>query len=215
MLSRLDSLLTVALLVSAFSAGCGSDSSEESKAPDAGADTLTTADEGPRDGAGSDSAVTPDTAVATDSAVASDATGETDVTLELQAATFESSAASGGGFVHTVAFSIVNTSSTPVTSLETMVFDFGGGDTVQLTAPACSGSFPIAPGAKRLVDTQVVVSTSGSLTNFSFVCGGTQRFGGASGSAPPDARFGGPLTITVGGKTSSGTFTATGNALGA
>lgn len=200
MLSNYSSLALVCFLM----IGCGSEAEAPSTtAADTGAavDTGPADDSAPAEDAGDDTGTVAETAPPT-----------TNVTLEIQSATFKSSTAAGGGFVHAVVFSINNTSAVAVTSLDTMVFDFGGGQKVQLTKPACSGMFPIAAGSKRTVDTQVVVSTSGSLTNFSFICGSSQRFGGASGSAPADAAFAGPVGITIGGATASGTFTGTGSA---
>ncbi len=200
MLSKFTWLAFVCLMI-----GCGSEAeSPSTTAADTGAAVVDTGTEG-------DAAPAEDGAA--DTGVATDTTpSASSVTLEIQSATFKSSTAAGGGFVHAVVFSINNTSAVAVTSLDTMVFDFGGGKKVQLTKPACGGMFPIAAGAKRTVDTQVVVSTSGSLTNFSFICGSSQRFGGASGTAPADAAFAGPVGITIGGTTASGTFTGTGSA---
>ncbi len=189
------------LALACFMIGCGS----EAEAPGTtAADTGAPVDTGT---VSEDAMPAGDTGTATDTAPPT-----TNVTLEVQSATFKSSTAAGGGFVHAVVFSINNPSAVAVTSLDTMVFDFGGGQKVQLSKPACGGMFPIAAGAKRTVDTQVVVSTSGSLTNFSFICGSSQRFGGASGNAPADATFAGPVAITIGGTTASGTFTGSGSA---
>lgn len=179
--------------------GCGSPTDTPTAAPDTG-----TAED-----SGSDSESAGDAASDTGSVVADAATN---VKLEIQSATYKNSTAAGGGFVYAVVFSLVNTSSFAVTSLDAMVFDFGGGQTVHLTKPACGGTFPVAPGAKRTIDTQVVVSTSGSMTNFSFICGSSQRFGGASGNAPPIATFSDAIAITVAGTTESGTFSGSGTA---
>jgi hypothetical protein len=135
-----------------------------------------------------------------------------DVKLEIQNAVYKSSTAAGGGFVHAVTYSLVNTSTKAVTSIDTATWDFGGGQKVSLTKPPCSGMFAIAAGAKRTVDVQIVVNTSGSVNNFSIICGSSQHFGGASGTAPPLATFSDPIALTVSGKTDSGTFTATGSA---
>lgn len=196
--------LRVLVCCALVSIGCGSEASAPNTTATDGA-TADTATEG--------DAPATDTNEATDTKVAEEtAPTTTKVTLEIQSATYKASTAAGGGFVHAVVFTIANTSAVAVTSLETLVFDFGGGQKVELTKPACSGMFPIAAGGKRLVDTQVVVSTSGSLSNFSFICGSSQRFGGASGKAPPSATFSDPIAITIGGTTESGTFTGTGSA---
>lgn len=134
------------------------------------------------------------------------------VTLQIGDASYRNTTAAGGGFVYAVTFSLVNTSSSSVVSLEEMTFDFGAGDKVSLTKPACSGAFAIAPGESRTVDTQVVVSASGSVTNFAMICGSSQHFGGASGKAPGVSTFVDPVAIAVSGTTSEGTFTGAGTA---
>jgi hypothetical protein len=115
--------------------------------------------------------------------------------------------------VYAIDFVLENTTSKDVTSLDTMTFDFGPGNQVKLTQPACQGSFPIPAGSSKSIQTQVVVSSSGALSNFSFICPGRQVFGGASGKAPPTTTFTAAIPITVGGKTADGgTFAATGSA---
>lgn len=134
------------------------------------------------------------------------------VTLQIDDASYRNTTAAGGGFVYAVTFSLVNTSSSSVVSLASMTFDFGGGDQVSLTKPACSGAFAIAPGESRTVDTQVVVSDAGSVTNFAIICGSSQHFGGASGKAPGVSTFADPIAIAVSGTTSDGTFAGAGTA---
>lgn len=134
------------------------------------------------------------------------------VTLQVSNATYRNTTAAGGGFVYSIDFLIDNTSSKDVVSLDSMVFDLGGANQVSLKSSPCKGSFPIAAGSKKKVETQVVVSDAGSVTNFSFICPGSQQFGGATGKAPATASFADPIAVKVGGKTSDGTFAASGSA---
>lgn len=188
------------LLASLALAGCGS---SESSTPTTTTDSDTTAD----------TATAADTTPAMDTNVAMDTAPTTmDVKLEIGSATYKSSTAAGGGFVHAVVYTINNTSSAAVTSIETASWEFGGGKKVSLTRPPCTGMFPIPAGGKRVVDVQIVVNTSGNVNNFSIICGSSQHFGGADGTAPPLATFSDPIALSVAGKTDAGTWSASGSA---
>jgi hypothetical protein len=199
MFSQYTSLALVCLMV-----GCGSEAESPSTTTDSGTAAETTTE---------DSAPAGDTGVATDTGTADTAPMTTSVALDVSTANYKSSTAAGGGFVHSVVFTINNTSASDVTSLDNAEWDFGGGKTVKLTKPACSGKFAIPAGGKRVVDVQIVVGTSGSLSNFAMICSPSQVFGGASGTAPPEATFSGPIGIKASGTTAAGTFTASGTAM--
>ncbi len=136
----------------------------------------------------------------------------TAVSLQIASGAYTNTTAASGGYVYKVTFSLKNTSQYNVVSLDTMVFDFGGGKMVSLSEPACSGSFPIPAGGTKLVDVQVVISAGGTLSNFAMICGSSQLFGGASGTAPATSTFAGTIEISVGGTTNTGTFDGVGSA---
>ena len=162
---------------------------EEEAEEDAGRDASTSKD------AGSDAKEEPQTA-----------------TLVIDSAQYKNSTAAGGGYVYAVKFNLSNTSAHTVTSIDELEFDFGG-DKVSLNDPLCNGSFAIAKGSKRLVDVQIVISTSGTVSNFAVICGASQLFGGAIGSAPATASFTSAIPIAVSGKLAGGgQFTASGSA---
>lgn len=138
--------------------------------------------------------------------------GPSKVTVAVENATYRNATAAGGGFVYAIDFTLANDSDEDVTSVEGITFDWGGGNTVSLTKAPCDGKLSIAKGKTRLVETQTVVSSQGSLTNFAIVCPGSQRFGGAAGKAPAGSTFTSPIAIHVEGKTASGTFDGSGSA---
>lgn len=116
------------------------------------------------------------------------------------------------GYYYKIGITIKNTSAADLTSLDTLTYDFGDGKTVSLTEPACNGKLVLKAGSSVSIETQIGVgATSGVLNNYSNQCS-SQYFGGATGSAPATDTFAGPIAITIGGKTETGTFSGTGSA---
>lgn len=178
----------------------------------------TVVQQNPVDGGGGadsnvDSSQASDSSAQQDSSPVDSSPPNNNVTLGISNGKFTNAKGVGGNYYYSVNFSLDDTSMVDVVSLDTMTLDFGGGNQVSLTKPPCSGSFAIAAGSSRAVKTQIGVTPStGTLNQFSIICGSSQYFGGANGKAPPIDTFPGPINITVGGTTKSGTFTAVGQA---
>jgi hypothetical protein len=136
-------------------------------------------------------------------------------TIEIANATFTNVKGMGGKFYYTVTIELENTSAADVTALDTLTYDFGGGKKVSRTKAACAGKFTLAAGDSAQIETQIGVDPdTGMLEDYGDFCSptGTQYFGGSTGSAPATSTFEGPIAITIGGKTSKGTFTGSGSA---
>jgi hypothetical protein len=183
--------------------GCGSSSTSDTT--DAGNDATPTPD------AMSQS----DTSTPADSGLDSGADVATnqDVTLAIENATFTNVTGVDKDFYYTVSLTIHNTSSDDVTSLDTLTYDFGNGNQISLTKPACAGKLAIAAGASKSISTEIGVDkTTGAEKSFSIICSPSQYFGGATGMAPATNSFPGPIGITAGGPTTKGKWSATGQA---
>ena len=137
--------------------------------------------------------------------------GPTTSTFQIIDPSYENTIGVGGRFYYTITFTLENTSSADVTSLDTLTYRFlhGDGGEVTLTEPACNGKFALPAGKKTSITTQIGVDDSRKLVNYANSCGPTQYFGGATGTAPATGLYNGLITIIVGGKTSTGTFTGT------
>ncbi len=140
-----------------------------------------------------------------------DSAADTQADLKIEGALFNNIQNQRGTF-YNVNFTLSNTSDSDVKLIESLSFSFGGSDRIEISDPPCNGSFVIESGKKREVRTQIEVSANGTVTLFSFICGSSQRFTSADGTAPVTGSFAGPVAIAVEGATESGTFTANGSA---
>ena len=135
-----------------------------------------------------------------------------EATLSINDGTFTNSKGTTK-FIYRIMFTLQNTSSEAVVSLETMTLDFGSGKDVVLNQPACSGNFPIGAGASKTVDIGVVAESDGTVypAGFSIICpNGSQRFGEGAGTAPATDTLTTPITIKIEGKTGKSAFVASG-----
>jgi len=136
------------------------------------------------------------------------------VTMPLEGAGYSNSAG-GTRFALTIYFDIVNDSGEDITSIETLSYDFGGGTALALGSPACRGEFAVPANKIRRVRADVLVEIGGRVrpADFRFQClqpefasEGYGERGTVEGTGPTSDSFAGPIAITVGGKTKTGTF---------
>jgi hypothetical protein len=140
-----------------------------------------------------------------------------DIEVTLTEGKFENGLATGGSNrgnpYYKFSFLLRNLSNEVVGSMNQLELDFGNTMTVKVNDELCDMGVELAPGKERTLRGTLLVNNKG-ISGFDIVCGGTQKFLGASGSAPLSSTFAGPIRVSVRGVSKEmNRFEAKGNAI--